>query len=50
MNGTPVEKNIDLRIKVVDENDNAPVFPEYQPASVYELSPKGQWFKSHSNL
>uniref|UniRef100_A0A8C7Y5Q6 Cadherin domain-containing protein n=1 Tax=Oryzias sinensis TaxID=183150 RepID=A0A8C7Y5Q6_9TELE len=39
--GTDVEKPIDLRIKVEDENDNDPVFPEMSPVGVYELSPAG---------
>lgn len=48
--GTIAEKKIDLRIKVVDENDNSPVFPDVDPADVDELSPKGQLCESHSNL
>uniref|UniRef100_I3J6Y1 Cadherin domain-containing protein n=1 Tax=Oreochromis niloticus TaxID=8128 RepID=I3J6Y1_ORENI len=39
-NGTIAEKKIDLRIKVVDVNDNSPVFPDVDPADVDELSPK----------
>lgn len=49
-NGTIAEKKIDLRIKVVDENDNSPVFPDVESVEVDELSPKGQWCESHSNL
>lgn len=48
--GRIAEKKIDLRIKVVDENDNSPVFPDVEPVEVDELSPKGQWCESHSNL
>ncbi|KAL3976949.1 uncharacterized protein ACER0C_020438 [Sarotherodon galilaeus] len=40
-NGTIAEHKTDLRIKVVDENDNSPVFPDVDPADVDELSPKG---------
>lgn len=49
-NGTIAEQKVDLRIKVVDENDNSPVFPDVEPVEVDELSPKGQWCESHSNL
>lgn len=48
--GRIAEKKIDLRIKVVDENDNSPVFPDVEPVGVDELSPRGQWCESHSNL
>uniref|UniRef100_A0A672FN50 Cadherin domain-containing protein n=1 Tax=Salarias fasciatus TaxID=181472 RepID=A0A672FN50_SALFA len=40
-NQTLAEKNIDIRIKVVDENDNDPVFGKMAPADVLELSPAG---------
>uniref|UniRef100_A0A3Q1CYH3 Cadherin domain-containing protein n=1 Tax=Amphiprion ocellaris TaxID=80972 RepID=A0A3Q1CYH3_AMPOC len=40
-NGTQAEKKIDLRIKVEDENDNAPVFSVMKPGEVDELSPAG---------
>uniref|UniRef100_A0A3B4V411 Desmoglein-3-like n=1 Tax=Seriola dumerili TaxID=41447 RepID=A0A3B4V411_SERDU len=36
--GTHAEKKIDIRIKVVDENDNAPVFGTVQEGEVNELS------------
>nr|XP_057929785.1 desmoglein-2.1-like isoform X2 [Doryrhamphus excisus] len=39
--GTDAEKKMDIRIKVVDENDNAPVFDTMKPVDVYELSPTG---------
>ncbi|KAM7388788.1 hypothetical protein PAMP_024938 [Pampus punctatissimus] len=39
--GSEAEKKIDLRIKVVDENDNAPVFSVIKPGEVDELSPAG---------
>lgn len=42
INGTVAENDIQLRIKVKDQNDNAPIFPEsISPGSVYELSPVG---------
>ncbi|XP_070765423.1 desmoglein-2.1-like [Enoplosus armatus] len=37
--GREAEKKIDIRIKVVDENDNAPVFGVIKPGEVDELSP-----------
>ncbi|XP_019201960.1 desmoglein-2 [Oreochromis niloticus] len=40
-NGTIAEHKTDLRIKVVDVNDNSPVFPDVDPAVVDELSPTG---------
>lgn len=43
-NGTEAEAKIDLQIKVVDENDNAPTFESsVLTAEVNELSPKGQY-------
>lgn len=42
--GTYAEKNIEIRMKVVDENDNAPVFGVINPGAVSELSPAGQCF------
>uniref|UniRef100_A0A8B9KMN8 Cadherin domain-containing protein n=1 Tax=Astyanax mexicanus TaxID=7994 RepID=A0A8B9KMN8_ASTMX len=42
INGTVAENDIQLRIKVKDQNDNAPIFPpSISPGSVYELSPVG---------
>ncbi|CAL8307288.1 unnamed protein product [Lota lota] len=40
-NGTEAEHGIELRIVVLDVNDNPPVFPETQEGSVYELSQAG---------
>ncbi|KAM3620644.1 uncharacterized protein V6R79_026394 [Siganus canaliculatus] len=39
--GTHAETKIDIRIKVVDENDNPPVFANMEPGEVKELSPAG---------
>ncbi|XP_034387314.1 desmoglein-2.1 [Cyclopterus lumpus] len=39
--GSDAEKKIDIRIKVVDENDNPPVFGEIKPGNVNELSIAG---------
>uniref|UniRef100_A0A4W6EMK7 Cadherin domain-containing protein n=1 Tax=Lates calcarifer TaxID=8187 RepID=A0A4W6EMK7_LATCA len=39
--GREAEKKIDVRIKVVDENDNSPVFGVTKPMEVDELSPAG---------
>ncbi|KAL7880684.1 hypothetical protein SRHO_G00029380 [Serrasalmus rhombeus] len=39
-NGSRAEKDIDLRIEVVDENDNDPVFHIHPIGSVFELSAK----------
>ncbi|XP_070689057.1 desmoglein-2.1-like [Pempheris klunzingeri] len=43
--GREAEKRIDIRIKVLDENDNAPVFGVMEPAEVNELSPPGTFVK-----
>ncbi|XP_071342912.1 desmoglein-2.1-like isoform X2 [Trachinotus anak] len=40
--GVEAEKRIDIRIKVVDENDNTPEFGGNQQGEVYELSPEGR--------
>uniref|UniRef100_A0A3B5A4F8 Cadherin domain-containing protein n=1 Tax=Stegastes partitus TaxID=144197 RepID=A0A3B5A4F8_9TELE len=40
-NGSQAEENIDIRFKIVDENDNAPVFGDIKPGEVNELSPRG---------
>ncbi|KAL6491068.1 hypothetical protein MHYP_G00014130 [Metynnis hypsauchen] len=42
-NGSRAEKDIDLRIEVVDENDNDPVFNTEPVGSVFELSAKGTY-------
>lgn len=51
--GTEAEERIDLRIRVVDENDNAPEFPSSRiTAKVAEHSPVGQcckYKKSHTS-
>ncbi|XP_061636596.1 desmoglein-2.1-like isoform X2 [Phyllopteryx taeniolatus] len=39
--GAEAEKRIDLRIKVLDENDNEPQFDSTDPVDVYERSPAG---------
>ncbi|XP_077390683.1 desmoglein-2.1-like isoform X2 [Festucalex cinctus] len=39
--GTEAEKRIDIRVKVLDENDNEPRFDAMQPVDVYERSPAG---------
>ncbi|KAJ0065393.1 hypothetical protein NL108_009549 [Boleophthalmus pectinirostris] len=42
INGSKAENKIDIRVKVVDENDNSPVFPrDMKPGAVYERSPAG---------
>uniref|UniRef100_A0AAZ3NMA9 Cadherin domain-containing protein n=1 Tax=Oncorhynchus tshawytscha TaxID=74940 RepID=A0AAZ3NMA9_ONCTS len=41
LDGSEAEKNIDLRIQVVDQNDNPPIFGDINPGEVYELSPTG---------
>ncbi|XP_070689059.1 desmoglein-2.1-like [Pempheris klunzingeri] len=43
--GREAQKRIDIRIKVLDENDNAPVFGVMEPAEVNELSPPGTFVK-----
>lgn len=40
-NGTLAEEAIAVNIRVVDLNDNAPVFPDLPLASVYENRPEG---------
>ncbi|KAK2836046.1 hypothetical protein Q5P01_016530 [Channa striata] len=40
-NGNLAEKNIDIRFKVTDENDNPPIFGVISPGQVDELSPVG---------
>ncbi|TRY91444.1 hypothetical protein DNTS_028221, partial [Danionella cerebrum] len=40
-NGTIAENDINLRIKVKDQNDNPPVFGPMSPGAVDELSPVG---------
>ncbi|KAL2089416.1 hypothetical protein ACEWY4_014104 [Coilia grayii] len=42
-NGTLAESAIAVTIKVEDQNDNAPLFPDLLPASVYENSPAGEF-------
>ncbi|KAK5869347.1 hypothetical protein PBY51_024072 [Eleginops maclovinus] len=44
IDGREAEKRIDIRIKVVDENDNAPVFGDMEAGEVKELSPPGKCF------
>uniref|UniRef100_A0A667Y0I7 Cadherin domain-containing protein n=1 Tax=Myripristis murdjan TaxID=586833 RepID=A0A667Y0I7_9TELE len=39
--GSKADKDITIRIKVVDENDNAPQFGIIEPGKVNELSPAG---------
>ncbi|XP_057697356.1 desmoglein-2.1-like isoform X2 [Corythoichthys intestinalis] len=39
--GTDAEKRIPVKIKVLDENDNAPRFEDVEPVDVYERSPAG---------
>ncbi|CAK6969743.1 desmoglein-2.1-like [Scomber scombrus] len=39
--GREAENKIDIRIKVVDENDNSPVFGVIKPVDLDELSPVG---------
>ncbi|XP_047443630.1 cadherin-2-like [Mugil cephalus] len=39
--GTEAEENVIIRFKVVDENDNSPVFGKIQSGRVPELSPPG---------
>lgn len=41
LNGTKAEENVHIRFKVVDQNDNTPVFEPIQPGKVNELSPPG---------
>lgn len=40
--GTLAEKNLHIRFKIVDENDNSPVFGIIEPGQVRELSPAGK--------
>ncbi|XP_061833745.2 desmoglein-2.1-like [Nerophis lumbriciformis] len=40
-NGTLAEKKMEMQVKVLDENDNAPVFDAMKPVDVYELSVPG---------
>ncbi|XP_071342910.1 desmoglein-2.1-like isoform X2 [Trachinotus anak] len=40
-NGVEAEKKINIRFKIGDENDNAPVFGNTRQGEVYELSTKG---------
>lgn len=42
LNGTYAETDIQLRIKVKDQNDNAPIFPTIRPGVVPELSEVGK--------
>lgn len=44
IDGRLAEKNIAIRFKVLDENDNAPVFGDITPGEVDELSPAGKCF------
>uniref|UniRef100_A0A3P8NT17 Cadherin domain-containing protein n=1 Tax=Astatotilapia calliptera TaxID=8154 RepID=A0A3P8NT17_ASTCA len=39
--GTLAEENIDVRFKVTDQNDNAPVFEDVYTGRVDELTPRG---------
>ncbi|KAM7388787.1 hypothetical protein PAMP_024937 [Pampus punctatissimus] len=39
--GRLAEENVQINFKVVDENDNAPVFGDIKPGEVQELSPAG---------
>lgn len=46
--GTLAEANVPVPFKIVDKNDNAPVFGEIKPGVVTELSAAGQstfWFR-----
>lgn len=43
LNGSYAEKDIDLRIVVLDENDCAPVFKTQMNGAVHELSSKGMF-------
>lgn len=41
--GQHAESHIDIKIIVVDKNDNPPVFGVYEPAYIKERSPVGEW-------
>lgn len=40
--GTLAEENVPVPFRIVDENDNTPVFAEIKPGVVTELSAVGQ--------
>lgn len=46
LDGKFAEAHIDIKIIVVDVNDNAPVFGDYEPANIKERSPVGEWRRS----
>nr|XP_029135630.1 desmoglein-3-like [Labrus bergylta] len=41
LNGVEAEEKVDIKFKVVDENDNSPKFGIIKAGEVYELSPPG---------
>lgn len=41
-NGQEAEKRLDIKVRVLDTNDNSPEFGVIEPVEVYELTPKGK--------
>lgn len=40
--GQEVERRLDIKVRVLDINDNSPEFGVIEPVDVYELTPEGK--------